>query len=78
MRAGLSAALPVLTALPLLRYVRGKGAPLMLALLVGITALPIWSAWNTFADLRDGPQAGTSSPVAAKVYLLHTERQLKP
>jgi hypothetical protein len=54
-RVGLSAGLPVLTALPLLRYVSGRGAPLMLALLVGVTALPLWSAWGTMCDLAAGP-----------------------
>ncbi len=47
--------LPFLTALPLLRYVRGRGAPLMLALLIGVTALPIWSAWAATQDLFAGP-----------------------
>jgi hypothetical protein len=54
-RAILSVGLPVLTALPLLRYVRGRGAPVMLALLLGVTALPVWSGWATLLDLQAGP-----------------------
>lgn len=53
-RAALSVGLPVLTALPLLRYVRGRGAPVMLALLLGVTALPVWSGWATLRDLKAG------------------------
>jgi hypothetical protein len=81
-RIGLCIALPVLTALPLLRYVRGRGAPVMLALLLGITALPVWSAWATLQDLRFGPimratmKASTRGQQAAELYLPHTERVL--
>ena len=46
---------PLLTSFALLRYVRGHGAPLMLGLLIGVTALPVWSAWGTLLDLRSGP-----------------------
>lgn len=58
-RVVLSIALPVLTALPLLRYVRGQGAPLMLALLLLVTALPVWSGWATLRDLQAGPVAAS-------------------
>jgi hypothetical protein len=54
-RVILSVGFPVLNALPLLRYVRGRGAPVMLAILLGVTALPVWSAWATILDLRAGP-----------------------
>jgi hypothetical protein len=56
-RVGLSVVLPVLTALPLLRYVRGQGAPVMLVLLLGVTALPVWSGAATMQDLRSGPSS---------------------
>ena len=81
-RAGLSVGLPVLTALPLLRYVGGRGAPLMLALLLGVTALPLWSAWATLRDLRDGPSnllVRSSTPGGRDAeyrYLPHTNRVL--
>src|ERR1041384_3019773 len=54
-RVGLCIGLPVLTALPMLRYVRGKGALIMFAILLGVTALPVWSGWNSLQDLRAGP-----------------------
>jgi hypothetical protein len=55
-RVALSIVLPVVTALPLLRYVRGKGAPVMLMILFAVTSLPVWSAWTTLQDLQAGPQ----------------------
>jgi hypothetical protein len=58
-RAFFSVILPLITALPLLRYVRGKGTLVMLALLIGVTALPIWSCWDICRDL-------VSSPVTAE------------
>jgi hypothetical protein len=54
-RAALSVGMPLLTALPLLVYVRGKGWFIMLLLLVGVTSLPVWSGVNTLFDLREGP-----------------------
>jgi hypothetical protein len=81
-RVGLSVGLPVLTALPLLRYVSGRGAPLMLALLVGVTALPVWSAWATARDLWDGPSRllvaspAPGLPDAEYRHLPHTKRVL--
>ncbi|MFL6253517.1 MAG: hypothetical protein ACJ74T_00705 [Pyrinomonadaceae bacterium] len=82
-RVGLSVGLPVLTALPLLRYVGGRGAPLMLALLLGVTALPLWSAWATTRDLCAGPSnllvrsPAPGLPDAEYRYLSHTNRVLE-
>jgi hypothetical protein len=81
-RVGLSVGLPLLTALPLLRYVGGRGAPLMLALLLGVTALPLWSAWATARDLWDGPSnllvrtPSPGVPDAEYRHLSHTNRVL--
>lgn len=81
-RVCLAIVLPVLTALPLLRYVRGPGAPLMLALLLGITALPVWSGWAAWQDLQTGPtiranvKATTRGQPRDDLYLPHTERVL--
>lgn len=81
-RMALCVGLPVLTALPLLRYVRGQGAPLMLALLLGVTALPAWSAWNTWRDLQSGPvdlpeeRLRTGNPSNGEWFLPHTEKRL--
>lgn len=82
-RVILSVGLPVLTALPLLRYVRGRGAPLMLALLLGVTALPVWSAWWTLRDLWSGPvgslteRATPAGRTDRGSYLPHTRRVLE-
>jgi hypothetical protein len=54
-RAALSVALPILTALPLVRYVKGRGAPVMIAILLGVTALPVWSSWSVAQDFWAGP-----------------------
>ena len=51
----LCAGLPVLTALPLLRYVCGRFWHVALLLLFGVTALAAWSGLNTLLDLREGP-----------------------
>lgn len=54
-RASLCVGLPVVCALPLLRYVRGRHWPVALLLLLGVTALAAWSGLNTLLDLREGP-----------------------
>jgi hypothetical protein len=54
-RAVLCVCIPVLTALPLFIYVRGKGWFIMLLLLLGVTSLPVWSGVNTLLDLKEGP-----------------------
>jgi hypothetical protein len=53
----LGAGLPLLTALPLLRYVRGKSAWIALPILVGVTMLATWSVTNVGRDLLAGPLA---------------------
>jgi hypothetical protein len=55
-RVALSAGLPVLTALPLFRYVRGKYWHVALLLLLCVTSLAASSCLNTLLDLRDGPE----------------------
>jgi hypothetical protein len=54
-RVALCVGLPVLTALPLFAYVRGKYGRVALPLLLCVTALPVWSGLNTILDLREGP-----------------------
>jgi hypothetical protein len=54
-RAALSMGLPILTALPLFVYVRGKYWHVALLLLFGVTSLAVWSGANTLLDLREGP-----------------------
>ena len=55
-RAFLSVILPVITAIPLVPYARGKAALIAIPLLLVITALPILSCLWVLADLQDGPQ----------------------
>jgi hypothetical protein len=55
-RAFLSVILPVITALPLVPYVRGKAALIAVPLLLAITALPVSSCLWVLADLHDGPE----------------------
>lgn len=54
-RVALSVGLPVVCALPLFIYVRGKYWHVALLLLLGVTALASWSGLNTLLDLREGP-----------------------
>lgn len=49
--------LPIVTAAPLVRYVRGRAALISAPLLLLITALPVWSCWWVIGDLHDGPRA---------------------
>jgi hypothetical protein len=81
-RVVLSIGLPILTALPLMRYVRGRGAGVMIALLVGVTALPIWSGWATWQDLWAGPvrrpaeQLRFTRQDREELYLTYTDQVL--
>jgi hypothetical protein len=77
MRAFLAAALPVLLALPTLRYARGKSATIVLPLAIVLTSLPVSTAIPVILDLRDGPAERTATPSnPAGLYLPHTERSL--
>ncbi len=73
LRFFLGGALPVITALPLTRYLSGKSAWVGGSILVVITALPLLSVWSVGRDLLEGsrfvPQAGW--------YLQYTERILE-
>src|SRR6201999_2194471 len=55
LRAFLAAGLPVLLALPLLRYARGKSRMVGLPLLLIITLLPVSTAIGSIQDLLEGP-----------------------
>jgi hypothetical protein len=57
-RVCLAVVAPLITAVPLLRYVRGKAALIALPLLVGVTSLPILSCLWVIGDLHDGAQSG--------------------
>ena len=46
--------LPLLTAVPLIRYARGRAALIAVPVLIGITSLPILSCLWVLGDLHDG------------------------
>lgn len=56
-RAFLAVVLPVITAVPLVPYARGKAALIAIPLLLVITALPILSCAWVLGDLQQGPEA---------------------
>jgi hypothetical protein len=79
LRVLLAAVVPLMLALPLMRYVRGKSAAMALPLLVGVTLLPISSAMNVSLDLWEGPivrHAGSRGQ--SELFLKHTGRSLGP
>lgn len=80
LRVLFAAGLPLITALPLIRYLRGKSTLIALPLMLVITLLPIWSAVNVSRDLWEGPlvrqvQSVDNPPgVVRELYLRHTAR----
>ena len=76
LRVFLAAGMPLLLALSLTRYVRGKSALVGFPLLVLITLLPISSAMNTSLDLWEGPTVHAAAGGARVQYLEHTQREL--
>ena len=77
LRVLLAAAVPIMLALPLTRYTRGKSVWVALPLLVGVTLLPVSSAMNVSLDLWEGPSVrqvrATGQP---ELFLKHTGRSL--
>ncbi len=53
----LCAGLPLVTMVPNLRYARGGSRGVALAILFGVTALPVGASYNHWRDLRAGPVA---------------------
>jgi hypothetical protein len=77
LRVILAAGLPLITALPLTRYLRGKATWVALPLLVVITILPIWSAVNVSRDLWEGPIVRqVQSTDHSELYLQYTKQSL--
>ena len=77
LRVFLAAGVPIVLALPLTRYVRGKSTWVALPLLMSVTLLPISSAMNVTLDLWEGPvvrQAGSTGQ--SELFLRHTARSL--
>jgi len=65
--------LPILCAVPLVRYVRGKSTLIALPLLVMITLLPVTTGVNSALDFWQGPKL---TPIGGRSYLIlsHTEK----
>jgi MFS family permease len=79
LRVILAAGMPLVTALPWTRYLRGKATWVELPILAVITFLPMLSIVNISRDLRDGPVMRQVQPgVQMELYLPHTERSLGP
>jgi len=77
LRVFLAAGLPIITALPLTRYVRGKSTWIALPLLVCVTLLPVSSAMNVSLDLWEGPVVEQAqSNAQPQLSLKHTQRRL--
>ncbi|MFZ2097364.1 MAG: hypothetical protein WAV05_12075 [Anaerolineales bacterium] len=55
LRLVMAAGFPLITSLPLIRYLRGKMILVALPILVIVTILPIWSTVNVSKDLWYGP-----------------------
>jgi hypothetical protein len=78
LRVFLSAGVPVMLALPLTRYVRGRSAWVALPLLVCVTLLPVLSAANASLDLWEGPVVRQVGPAGRpELFLKYTERSLR-
>jgi hypothetical protein len=77
LRVVLAAGVPLVLALPLTRYVRGKASWVALPLLVGITFLPISTAMNVSRDLWEGPVAQpVGSTGGIELCLRHSGRRI--
>jgi len=77
MRVFLAIGLPLLTALPLTRYLRGKATLIALPILVVVTLLPIWSVANVSRDLWEGPVVRhILASDASELYLQNTDQSL--
>ena len=78
LRVILAAGIPLATALPLTRYVRGKASWVALPLLVGVTLLPVSTAMNVSQDLWEGAiERKLQSTGRSELYLRHTEQTLR-
>ncbi len=55
-KAGLCVLIPVVSVLPLIKYVRGKAVPYALLILVIGTGYPVSLGWHAMRDFISGPQ----------------------
>jgi hypothetical protein len=83
LRVLLAAGLPLITALPLTRYLRGRAVWVALPILLIVTLLPIWSAVNVSRDLWEGPvvqqvqSVNNPAETVQELYLQHTDRVIQ-
>lgn len=77
LRVILAVGAPLITAMPLTRYLRGKMVKVALPIIVVITLLPIWSAVDVSRDLWEGPVVRQVQEVEdSELYLRHTGQSL--
>ena len=76
LRVFLAAIIPIMLALPLTRYVRGKSSWVALPLLVVVTLLPVSTAMNASLDLWEGPVAMEGTDGGTELVLQHTWNSL--
>jgi hypothetical protein len=75
-RVFLAAGLPLITALPLTRYARGKSMLIALPLLIGITLLAMWTAVDSGRDLIAGPIERRTANGQVELVLKYTDQNL--
>lgn len=75
-RVFLAAGLPLITALPLTRYARGKSMLIALPLLIVITLLAMWTAIDSGRDLIAGPIERRTANDQTELYLKYTDQNL--
>ncbi len=75
-RVFLAAGLPLITALPLTRYARGKSMLIVLPLLIVITLLAMWTAVDSGRDLVAGPIERRTANRQTELYLKYTDQNL--
>jgi hypothetical protein len=78
LRIFLAAAIPIVLALPTLRYLRGKAAMVGLPLVIVLTFLPVSTAVQVSRDFWEGPSMRQDAITGeSELYLKHTDRTLE-
>ncbi len=77
LRVLLAAGLPILLALPLLRYARGKSSLVGLPLLLVVTLLPVSTATGSIRDLLEGPEVRQVQRGDVELHLKYSDRVLE-
>jgi MFS family permease len=80
-RFALAAGAPLITALPMIRYLRGDSIKIGLPILIIVTLLPMLTVIDVGQDLVQGPVirwSSFSNGKASQQYLQHTQQALEP